>query len=178
MTEAPRWRLNSAHYLNVPTLPDGTRVEWEHKETNMLNGRSIRKLFTVPILLNPNDSADHNYPGEIIVAQFTEGAKIPSQDYIFIGKPTPEMEPLNDPAQAITDECRVKWDNPMSADGLARAGQLDAREQSFLDMMTKAFAGMAPAANQSVPKEQYDALLARVAALEGKTEPKAAERRV
>lgn len=166
MTEAPRWRLNSAHYLNVPTLPDGTRIEWEHKETNTMNGRSVRKLFQVPMLLNPNDAADHNYPGEIIVTLFAEGVRIPSQDYIFTGNPTPEMEPLNEEAQALTDQFRVKWDNPMSADGLARAGQLDAREQSFLDAMTKAFANAVPQPNQSVPKEQYDALLARVAALE------------
>lgn len=170
MTEAPRWRLTSAHYLNVPTLPDGTRVEWEHKETNMMNGRSVRKLHSVPMLLNPNDAADHNYPGEIIVTHLIEGARIPSQDYIFTGDPTPEMEPLNDEAQEITDRLRAKWDAPpMSEEGLARAGVLNGAEQRFLDAMTKAFSGVMPQANQSVPKEQYDALLERVTALESKT---------
>lgn len=176
MPESPRWRLNSAHYLNVPTLPDGTRMEWEHKETNTLNGRSVRKLFPVPMLLNPHDPADCNYPGELIVTHFAEGVRIPSQDYIFQGDPTPEMEPLNDEAQAITDTLRQKWDNPMSGDGLERAGQLAPREQAFLDAMTKAFAGAVPVPNQSVPKEQYDELLARVAALEGKPKGDAGRR--
>jgi hypothetical protein len=72
MTEAPRWRLISPHYLKVPELPDGTKVEWEHKETARESGRTIRKLFAVPMLLEPKDPADCNYPGEIIVATKAE----------------------------------------------------------------------------------------------------------
>lgn len=170
MTEAPRWRLNSAHYLNVPELPDGTRVEWEHKETDRTSGRSVRKLYSVPIILNPNDQADCNYPGEIIVSSFVEGARIPARDYIFIGDPTPEMEPLNDEAQAIIEPFRLEWARrqmePMSAGGLAQASQLNSLEQSFLNAMTKAFANGVPAANAPLPSDDYNEMKERVAKLE------------
>lgn len=169
MTEAPRWRLMSAHYLNVPELPDGTQVEWEHKETNMANGRSVRKLFHVPILLNPGDGADHNYPGEIIVAQATESARVPAKDYIFLGDPTPDMEPVNEEAEAITARLRQKWDHPI--DGLATSGNLNPQEEVFFKNMMAAFTGAVQQIQQpntSVPREAYDELLARVAKLEAK----------
>lgn len=166
MTEAPRWRLNSAHYLNVPELPDGTRIEWEHKETARETGRSVRKLYAVPILLNPNDPADCNYPGELVVTRFVEGARIPVRDYIFKGDPTPEMEPLNEEAQVITDEFRQKWDHPMSQEGLAQASQLNSLEQSFLNAMTKAFANGVPSANAALAQDDYNEMKERVAKLE------------
>src|ERR1700722_1854222 len=99
MTEAPRWRLTNSHYLKVFALPDGTRCEWEHKETSRETGRSVRKLYPVPILLNPSDPADCNYPGEIIIAHAVDGAHNLQQDIVFEGPPTQEMEPLNDAAQ-------------------------------------------------------------------------------
>lgn len=179
MTEAPRWRLMSAHYLNVPVLPDGTRVEWEHKETAQHSGRSIRKLYQVPMLLNPNDGADWNYPGEIVVTSFVEGARIPVKDYIFTGDPTPEMEPLNDEAKEITARFKVKWDHPMSEQGMAQASQLNSQEQAFLNAMNKAFANMAPSPNTAVSAEDYDEMKDRVAKLEAMISAKAtpAERR-
>lgn len=166
MTEAPRWRLTSAHYLNVPELPDGTKVEWEHKETTRESGRSIRKLYAVPILLNPNDAADCNYPGEIIVTQFTEGAHILSRDYIFIGEPTQEMEPLNEAAQTITDSLRNKWINPI--DTLPVNGGMNAAESAFMARMMEAFAKSASPTidNTAVPKADYDELKERLAKLE------------
>lgn len=178
MTEAPRWRLQTAHYLNVPELPDGTRVEWEHKETARDSGRTVRKLFAVPMLLDPKDAADHNYPGEIIVTNFVEGARIPVRDYIFTGEPTPDMEPLNDEAQEISDGLREKWINPVET--LPANGGMNEAESAFMQKMMQAFAGAAQAPNASVPKEQYDALLARVTALEearGKPTAQAVERR-
>ena len=76
-----RWRLMNAHYLNV----SGT--EWEHKETDRSTGKQARKVFPVPMLLNPEDPADHNYPGEIIVAH--EGKTAQRRDIIFVGQPSP-----------------------------------------------------------------------------------------
>jgi hypothetical protein len=163
----------AAHYLNVPVLPDGTRVEWEHKETSMANGRSVRKLFQIPIVLNPGDSADCNYPGEIIVAHDVEGARVPRQDYIFIGPPTPDMEPLNEEAEAITERLREGWIqnniDPMSATGMAQAGRLNSLEQSFLDAMTKVYtanAGQMPQPNTAVATSDYEEMKERVAKLE------------
>lgn len=174
MTEAPRWRLTNPHYLNVFELPDGTRCEWEHKETARETGRTVRKLYKVPILLNPNDAADCNYPGEIIVAHQVEGVSNLHQDILFEGQPTPEMEPLNEAAQAITDGLRHKWDHPIES--LPSNGGMTGAESAFMAKMMEVFERVSPpAANQSVSQEQYDALLARVAAMESNKDKPAAE---
>jgi len=162
MTEAARWRLTNPHYLNVETLPDGTDVEWESKETSRENGRTIRKTFKVPMLLTPSEPGDCNYPGEIIVANAHSTAY--PQDYVFFGAPTPEMEPLNDAAQAISDSMRAKWDNPIES--LPANGGMNTQEQAFFESMMKAFATQANIPNTSVPKEEYDALKERLAKLE------------
>jgi hypothetical protein len=166
--EAPRWRLVAPHYLNVSTYPDGTRIEWEHKETNALNGRAVRKLFSVPLLLNPEDPGDFNYPGEIIVAQEAEGAHVPPQDYVFTGAPTRDMEPLNAAAEAITEHHRARWTHPI--DTLPVNGGMNEAEMAFMKNMMATFAGAAqaqqPVPNTSVPREDYDALKDRLAKLE------------
>lgn len=102
-----RWRLLNAHYLNVPDN------EWEYKETNRDTGRQVRKVFPVPRLLDTNDQSDYNYPGEIIV---TDGkSHTERKDIIFFGPPTPDMEPLDDEAQAISDAERHKWIHPIES---------------------------------------------------------------
>lgn len=166
MTEAPRWSLRNAHYINVEQLLDGTRIEWEHKETARESGRTVRKLFPVPMLLDPKEPADCNYPGEVIVAHHAEGARNEPRDYIFFGEPTPEMEPLNDEAQAISDALRPKWTHPIET--LPMNGGMNEQERLFMENMMKTFAGamQTQAPNQSVPKEQYDELKDRLAKLE------------
>lgn len=168
MTECPRWRLMAPHYLNVPVLPDGTRVEWEHKETNALNGRAVRKLYSVPMLLNPEDPGDFNHPGEIIVSQEVEGAHFVRNDYLFTGAPTRDMEPLNEAAEAITDQHRARWVHPI--DTLPVNGGMNEAEKAFFENMMKTFAqqvgAQQPVANASVPREDYDALKDRLAKLE------------
>jgi hypothetical protein len=170
--ECPRWRLTNPHYLNVDQLPDGTKVEWEHKETNRANGRTVRKLFPVPMLFDPKDPSDHNYPGEIIVASAVEGARSQPQDIVFHGDPTQEMEPLNEAAEAITASLRSKWEHPI--DTLPINGGMNSAEQAFMENMMKSFAqqigaSMQPGAavpNASVPREDYDALKERLEKLE------------
>lgn len=166
--EAPRWRLTSPHYLNVFQLPDGTRCEWEHRETARETGRTVRKLFRVPILLNPNDPADFTHPGKIIVTQYVEGTRGQEGDIIFEGEPTPEMEPLNDEAEAITAKCKVRWFNP-PIDSIPIKGGMNMDEQRFYDSMVRAFekvAGNPVVPNQTVPQAEYDALKERLAKLE------------
>jgi len=102
-----RWRLNAAHYLNVPD------TEWEYKETDRTSGRQGRKLFVVPRLLDPNDPNDQNYPGEVIVCDAP--SRTDPKDYQFSGQPTPDMEPLDDAAQAITDSIKHKWVHPIES---------------------------------------------------------------
>lgn len=163
--ECPRWRLIEPHYINVPTLPDGTRVEWEHRETARESGRTVRKLFAVPMLLDPKDAADFNHPGEIIVCHDVEGARMTRGDYIFVGDPTQGMEPLNDEAEAITDSLRQKWINPVET--LPANGGMNGAEQTFMAQMIEAFtkAG-AGVPTQAVPQAEYDALKDRLAKLE------------
>lgn len=101
-----RWRLTAAHYLNVPG------EEYEHIETDRDTGKRVRKLYPVPMFLDPKDPANHNYPGDIIVGQGETGFP---RDLIFTGPPTPDMEPLDAEAEKITKEASKKWVNPMDA---------------------------------------------------------------
>jgi hypothetical protein len=160
MSECPRWRLRTAHYLTIPTLPDGTKVEWEHKETNRESGRAIRKLYPVPMLVDPNDGADCNYPGEVIVAHSVDGAVHHRQDLIFLGDPTPDMEPLNEEAEAISDSHRQRWEHPV--DTLPVNGGMTNQEQQFMTNMMTEFAkqigATIPLPNASVPRADFDAL--------------------
>lgn len=175
MTPAPRWRLNSPHYLNVLELPDGTRPEWEHKETARETGRMVRKLFTVPILLDPKDPTMCNRDGEIVVAHQAEFND--RFDIIFLGNPTPEMEPLNEPAQTLTDTLRAKWDHPIES--LPANGGMNAEESSFMAKMMEAFARGVPTQPTVVPDAALEEMKARIALLEAALAEKAtpAERR-
>jgi len=104
MTECPQWRLRTAHYLNVPN------TEYIHTEVSRDTGRQNRKSFQVPRLIDPTDPNDCNRDGDCIVYNLVEGAtKMPRFAIQFIGDPTPEMEPLNDEAQALSDNFKEKW---------------------------------------------------------------------
>lgn len=104
-----RWRLKSPHYLNVP----GT--EYELQETDRATGKSVKKKFQVGLYLNPDDPTDHNYPGNPSIGQ--EGSIIVTdkfdkqfpRDILFLGPPTPEMEPLDEAAEKLTAEWQKKW---------------------------------------------------------------------
>jgi len=172
MTEAPRWRLTEPHYLNVEALPDGTRIEWEHKETARETGRTVRKLFPVPMLLDPKDPADFNHSGEIIVTIRADDARLDPRDYVFAGKPTPGMEPLNEAAEAITNAERGRWEHPI--DSLPANGGMNAAESAFMAKMMEAFIRSAPVPNQTVPQSEYDTLKERLAKLEAAIASKAA----
>lgn len=177
--ECPRWRLIEPHYLTVPTLPDGTRVEWEHRETARESGRTLRKLYPVPMLLDPKDPADFNplHPGEIIVCHDVEGARMSRGDYIFVGPPTPGMEPMNAEAEAITAEWRARWDHPINS--LPANGGMSTDESAFMQRMMAAFAGAAaPGPSATVPQSEYDALKERLTSLEAAIGAKPTERRV
>jgi hypothetical protein len=91
-----RWKLTVGHYLN--TEPP---VEIEFKETDRNTGRQARKVYKVPRLLDPKDAADHNYPelGEIIVC---DGNNPEPRDIVFLGEPTPDMEPIDAEAKKIS----------------------------------------------------------------------------
>ena len=158
-----RWRLTNPHYLNVP----GT--EWEYKETNRDTGRQARKVFPVPLYLNPSDPADHNYreDGEIIVAH--EGPGVQRKDLIFIGPPTPDMEPLDEEAKAISEAESVKWIHPiedMAADGGYSQSLLHNFEQQIIELNKKLPAVAASAISKSmVGDDAFNKLMEQVQAL-------------
>ena len=179
MLECPRWRLRTPHYIHVPMLPDGTKVEWEHKEQNRDSGRTVRKMFVVPLMLDPRDGADCNYPGEVIVAQdLPDHIHPPRQDIMFEGDPTPDMEPLNEAAEAISEKHRYRWEHPIET--LPANGGMNESEKAFMENMMKAFAqqigATQTASAPTVPKAEFDALKAELeqikAMLSGQAQPK------
>lgn len=89
-----RWRLTVAHYVftDPPT-------EWEYKETDRNTGKQNRMVSKVPRLLDPKDPSDCNRDGECIV---TDGNNSHRGDVRILGNPTPDMEPLDKEAEAIT----------------------------------------------------------------------------
>jgi hypothetical protein len=113
-----RWLLREPHYLNVP----GT--VWEQQETDRESGKQKRRAYPVPMHLNPNDPADWNYKptGTMHIIQggsaFTEGAIIvchkgkgEARDIVFVGDPTPGMEPIDDEAKEISAGFASLWKN-------------------------------------------------------------------
>ena len=155
-----RWKLKSAHYLNVP----GT--EWEYKETDQQTGRQGRKVFNVPRLLNPEDGGDCNYPGEIIVCYAGKGDP---RDIVFVGPPTPEMEPIDAEAKAISKDESPKWRLPPEM----ISGEVN-YSQSLITQFEKQMSEVTTKANQSVPRSEVEALKRQIEDLHKLLKAKAA----
>ena len=103
-----RWKLAAPHYLNTPG------EEWEYTEQDRTTGRPKRVKFPVPRLLDPKDPISwtkrwgnkDNEDGEIIVCYEGKGD---TSDVIFFGDPTPDMIPVDEEAQAISDTFAKRW---------------------------------------------------------------------
>lgn len=104
--EPARYRLKDKHYINVP----GT--EWEQRELNTTTKKQVRKVYEVPAYLDPDAQSDWNYPGVIIVA--SEVNEMYPNDIIFLGDPTPDMEPLNPAAKERVRQVKDKWVHPIN----------------------------------------------------------------
>jgi hypothetical protein len=102
-----RWMLKDAHYLSVP----GT--EWEYKETDRETGRQARKIYEVPLYLDPKWTQDWNDPDGIIVSNRYDAAH--RRDIVFTGPPTPDMEPIDDEATEISNRYRADWKHPIES---------------------------------------------------------------
>jgi hypothetical protein len=161
-----RWRLTAPHYLNCP----GT--EWEFVETDTGTGKQIRNRHMVPRYLDPKDPSDHNRPGEITVCHSGKGI---SRDLEFIGPPTPEMEPLDDEAQKISDADRHKWS--MYGSGPGGLGYAEGMLADFQKQLSQAMATAGPLPQMNVTmnaeiaelKEQMAELMKQNAELMRKT---------
>lgn len=146
-----RWRLRAGHYLKVP----GT--EWEYKETDQATGKQGRKVFEVPLYLHPDIMSDQNYDGNVVVCN---GNKCMPRDYVFEGPPTPDMEPMDPEAQAITDQHKAKWIHP-----------IDSLDGTFGDALIRMFSQQMPqnlpvSAGPSVSASEFEELKAMVAELQ------------
>lgn len=107
-----RWKLMTSHYVHTIE-----KTEWEYKEVNRTNGREIRKQIQVPRYLDIRDpqdwtnrwgnrSAQDPGEGEIIVCLDGKGEL---GDIAITGDPTPDMMPMDDEAQAISDKFTSRW---------------------------------------------------------------------
>lgn len=178
-----RWRLTNKHYLNIQAL-DGGPVEWEYVETSRDSGRRARKLFKVPLYLNPEDPADHNHPGMIIVAH--EGPGVHPKDYIFSGDPTPDMEPIDEEAELLSEKVMAKSQHPIESLSGNYGEALAANFQSQVDALMKGIqsaitpvvsAGQVSKADFDALKAQVDRLIAENTALRAaSTQPQPARR--
>lgn len=100
-----RWKLMVNHYLNV----EGTK--WEYTETDRITGRPKRTQFSVPRYLDILDPSDWTNrvgdTGEIIVSDGK--GMVGPKDIVFVGEPTPDMEPVDDEARKISNSYADQW---------------------------------------------------------------------
>jgi len=129
-----RWALRQPHYLAVP----GT--EWEYKETDRETQRQVRKVFEVPLYLNPGEPADWNDRANERIVVTNKFDRAYPRDHVFVGPPTPDMEPIDEEAQTITDGF-VKsgaWKHPIeSLDMNYSQSVLSDFERQLAQLLTK-----------------------------------------
>lgn len=117
-----RFLLKDKHYLNVP----GT--QWEQTEFNQATKKQARHLYNVHLFLDPEDSSMWNYPEQIIVSTKADPAH--PRDIVFVGSPTPDMEPLDEEANLLLRKVLAKSVQPMSEAALPTTGPTPAPKPS------------------------------------------------
>jgi hypothetical protein len=160
-----RWKLTDSHYLAV----EGT--EWEYKEQNRETGRQARKVYEVPLHLDPKNPADHNYPKDEAIIVSNKFNPAYPRDYIFRGTPTPDMEPMDDEAQAISDGERKNWIHPIEALNMTYSeSRLSEFERGIAELLAKGVPKMSskpmPALSLSgVDPEAFERMQQQIATL-------------
>lgn len=154
-----RWRLTSKHYLPV------VGNQWLYQEVNAETGKPARKMYDVPMFLDPDDKTQVNRDGDIIVS---DGNGSLSGDYVFTGEPTPDMVPLDEAAEAISAMFQHKWNN--SIDALPSdfsQSILDTFQRQLAEAYAKSNDTVAPptVVMPAVSKEDFAALKQQVQAL-------------
>jgi hypothetical protein len=157
-----RWRLLEAHYLNVP----GT--EWEYKESDRETGRQARRIFPVPLYLDPKDQADWNDRENQWIVVSHHFDKAHPRDYVFTGPPTPNMEPIDDEATAMSQSYIDKglWKHPIDSMNMTYSQSVLSEFEAKLASMLAGRVDMtAPPPNVStagVSQKQFEELQATV----------------
>lgn len=151
-----RWLLTQPHYLNIP----GTK--WRYDEVSQATGEMVSQEFAVPRLLDPNNPRDCRSPEGCVVTTGT-----PSRgDWAFIGEPTPDMDPLDDEAEAISLSLRPKWQHPIESLPANGEGFSTAILALLEKQLTEASRTAVPnTAVTGVSKEEFVTLQEQVAAL-------------
>jgi hypothetical protein len=152
-----RWALKDKHYLNVP----GT--EWEYKETDRDTGRQRRMVLQVPLYLDPKDSADWNDRVNEMVVVTNKFDSAHPNDHVFIGDPTPDMEPLDDEANNITQSFidRGAWIHPIDSLNMTYSQSILSGLEQQIVQAVKDNVKVAQVPNvsaSSVTKKQFDDL--------------------
>lgn len=152
-----RWRLTAPHYLTVP----GTKYRYE--EVDRETGEKNVAEHDVPRYLDPNNPRDCRTMGMCVV---THGEVKIKGDWPFVGEPTPDMEPLDEEAQAISDSCRGHWQHPienLEANGGFSQALLQVLERQLTQAMSKG--ATVPATSTSVSLDEFTKLQEQVASL-------------
>lgn len=158
-----RWQLTAGHYLN--TLPN---TEWEQKETSTETGRQLRKVYPVPTLLNPDDPNDQTPRGSGVINVCWEGKGQPT-DIIFLGPPTPDMTPLDDEAESVTDGLRPQWQHPIeSLPG--QSASLAPETLAMMEAFAKQIGESITVPNKSISREEFDEMKTMMATLKKRNE--------
>lgn len=154
-----RWSLKDSHYLSVP----GT--EWEYKESDRETGRNARKVYEVPLYLNPKTQGDWNYPSEqLIIVSSKYDPKYP-RDLVFTGPPTPDMEPLDGEAQEISQGYidRGEWKHPIEAINMTYSeSRFSEFERMIAEKMAMDMREMPSTSLKGVSSEQFEKLQGQV----------------
>jgi hypothetical protein len=176
VSQPPIWRLRDHHYLNVPnTFYIKREVDGETQEM-------IEHKYPVPRLLRLDDPKACNAgDGVVLVSTDSQAKMINARMWIFDGEPTPDMEPQNDAAEAISAQFRPRWLKPfeeLHATGGGSGNFAKDLENALARVLDSAAAGKStPTSSEGILAEinaqmkqlmeQNAALSAKVAALEG-----------
>jgi hypothetical protein len=150
-----------AHYINVP----GT--EWEYKESDRETNRSVRRVYQVPLYLDPKDAADFTdrSNGWVVVSHKFDKAN--PRDIVFVGPPTPNMEPIDDEAEQISQRYidSGAWKHPIESLNMTYSQSILSEFEQKLASMLSGGIPVSPPPNvstESISKKQFDELQATV----------------
>lgn len=113
-----RFQLREKHYLHI----DNCEYEYKEEQQTRVRGRQrqMRKVFPVPMYLDPTDPYDCNYgnPDRVIIS--TKEDPLFPDDYLVRGEfsPTFDMIPLDDEANEIMADFKSKYNGEHPIDAL------------------------------------------------------------
>lgn len=156
-----RWKLTAKHYLNV----EGTKYRYE--ETDKETGKRAEKEFLVPRFLDPEDRNDCNRNGELVVFLKGSEGKPVKDDFIFVGPPTRDMEPLDEEAEKITEQFLASYKDPIGdlPEGMDYGAMVANQFERALEKLMSKGATIPNQSVAGVSREEFEALQKQLAEL-------------